>query len=68
MIRVICRDVNIGAAANVGGPVDIEHRTFDVELTAIETWLKEPSVMNDHYRTREVIGFELLPDTAKATP
>lgn len=57
-IRLICRTVNIGAAANIGGPVDVEHRTIDVDVPdEVHAWL----TANQQWITREVIGVECIP-------
>lgn len=60
MIRLICRNIDVGAAANVGGPVNVSHKTFDIRNTEVEAWLKE--AQGQMYQTREVSGAELLPD------
>ena len=64
MIRFFCRDVNTGAAANVGGPVDVTFRSF-TDPAAMERWLRydgEPDYAK-HYDRREVIGVELEEET-----
>lgn len=60
MIRLIFVQVNSGEAANVGGPVSVEHKTFDVDLPVVEKWLGEPAAMNDHWTRREFVGIEVL--------
>lgn len=45
-------------AANVGGPVDMEWKTF-TDVEQLEAWLREPL---SAYETREVSGVELLPE------
>jgi hypothetical protein len=61
MVRLILREVNPGAAINVGGPVLVSHRTIDVDIPELERWLDEPRVLlHDHYITREVIGVEII--------
>lgn len=60
-LRLIVRSVSKGAAANIGGPVETEHRTFDVEATKeVEDYLLEPIHMNDHWTSREIIGVEVI--------
>ena len=61
MIRIVCRDTDVGAAVNVGGPVNLTYKTFDVELPAVEEWLREPIA----YR-REVIAVEILVEARDA--
>lgn len=56
MIRLIVRSTNVGAAANVGGPVDIGFKTFDIEAPELESYLS----INQAYLSREVIGVELI--------
>ena len=70
MIRFICREVDTGAAENVGGPVSVRYLTFlDVEM--LERWLRyadEPAYTDPGGRscnTRAVVGVELA---AKVTP
>jgi hypothetical protein len=57
MLRIICRTDDAGMAANVGGSVCTEHRTFDVELPELEAWLREPQGTYGH---RQVTGVELV--------
>lgn len=59
MIRLIVRAKDAGAAAHVGGPVDIDYRTFDVEAPALEAFLRgaDPTA----YTHRHVVGVEVLP-------
>ena len=59
MIRVIVRSADRGAAANVGGPVDVEYRTFDIEVPELESFLHQPKKENWTYTFREVIGVEV---------
>jgi hypothetical protein len=56
MIRIICHEADAGMAANVGGPVRVTHKTFDVELPELETWLLEQLA----YGHRQVEGVEIL--------
>ena len=60
MIRLICSETDAGMAANVGGPVTVNHKTFDVELPEVEVWLtaKLP------YAERRFVGIEILFDEA----
>lgn len=57
MIRVIVRTSDCGAAANVGGPVDLYFKTFDVPSAELEHYLTEDK---GKYSTREVVGVEVL--------
>ena len=34
LLRIICVDSDHGAAANIGGPVDTKHKTFEVDCPA----------------------------------
>lgn len=65
MIRLICTEVDAGAAANVGGPVNVYHKTFDAELPELEAWLREPKKMSWSYTDRMFTGIELLPPEPK---
>ena len=60
MLRVIVHSADCGAAANVGGPVHVSHRTFDIEAAALEEFLRDGRGVQ--YLHREVIGVEILPD------
>ena len=69
MIRLIIRDTDYGAAANVGGYVETRFKTFDVELPAdVEAYLREFTDERDRllaekkniWWNREVIGVEVL--------
>ena len=58
MIRIIVRTDNAGMAANVGGSVLTEMRTFDVDVPEVDAFLRERL---DTYQHRQVIGIEVLP-------
>ena len=60
MLRIICCDVNCGAAANVGGPVHTAFKTFDVDAPEVEAFLLE-FVGKGGYTERSVTGVEILP-------
>lgn len=57
-LRFVCFSKNVGAAANVGGPIDMEWKTF-TDVVEMEAWLREPL---DAYQTRQVAGVELMED------
>jgi hypothetical protein len=65
MLRVIVRETNVGAAANVGGPVTTKVKTFDIDAPALEAHLREKL---DEYISREAIGVEILNATERETP
>ena len=56
-IRIICQEIDCGSAANVGGPVVVINKTFDVAATLeLSEWLnKKPSI----YHNRTVTGVEI---------
>jgi hypothetical protein len=56
VIRIIVRSSDCGAAANVGGPVYTDYRTFDVDIPELEEFLREQRT----YLVREVVGVEVL--------
>ena len=56
MLRIIVRITDIAAAANIGGPVDITYKTFDVNLAEIETYIAR----KHQYSYREVVGVEVI--------
>lgn len=61
MIRFICHEVDTGVAENVGGPVDVEHRTF-TDVAELERWLRYEDnafLRNSRYNRRVVIGVVL---------
>lgn len=60
MLRMIVRTVDTGAAANVGGPVSVTWRTLDVHAPELEALLRDEG----GYRSRELVGVDLLPDPA----
>ena len=64
MIRIIVRAKDAGAAAHVGGPVDVTHATFDVEAPTLEAFLRAKD--GDPYCHREIVGAEVLPPTPTA--
>jgi hypothetical protein len=64
VIRVVVETCDAGMAANVGGSVHREIRTFDIEATALEAFLREPGHSLQH---RQVIGVEIIA-AAKAQP
>lgn len=41
MLRVIVRTSDTGAAAHVGGPVEVSVRTFDIEAADLEQFLRD---------------------------
>ena len=59
MLRVLCRMEDAGKAANVGGSVDCEYKTFDVDLPEVEEYIRPQPDLT--YRYVEVIGVEVLP-------
>lgn len=58
-LRFICREVNDGAARNVGGPVDISYHTF-TDATECAAWLHQDGAPKWALVARECIGVELL--------
>lgn len=57
MMRLIVRVVNVGSAVNVGGPPDTTFKTFDVDASDVEEFIRLNSVK---YATTEVVGVEIL--------
>jgi len=58
-VRLIVRTVDVGAACNVGGPVNVLYKSFDLHVPELESFLKKNQVK---YVTSEVIGAELVED------
>ena len=69
MIRVIVQTCDAGMAANVGGSVNEEFRTFDIEAPALEAHLREYVDAKKRGETtywhRNAVGVELLPEEPK---
>jgi hypothetical protein len=57
MLKVIVRTDNAGMAANVGGAVLTEYRTFEIDAAALEAFLRENVGSLCH---RQVVGVEIL--------
>ena len=60
MLRLIFATTDAGRAANCGGPVIVEHKTFDVDLPDVEQWLSEPKTQQWSYIDRCFVGLEVL--------
>jgi len=58
MLRLIFRETDIGAAANIGGPVNVKHETFDVDLPHVESWLRKYE--GNQWTTRELVGVAIV--------
>jgi hypothetical protein len=57
MIRIVCSIADASMAANVGGPVQVAMKTFDVDLPELEQWLTK----RDHsYQERTFTGIEVI--------
>lgn len=59
-IRIIVQTTDRTAAANVGGPVDILVKTFDIEAPELEAFLHAPIKDNWAYVHRQIVGAEVL--------
>ena len=58
-LRVICNDVDYGAAANVGGPVCAELKTFEISGPAVEAlaeWLDPKRNGQPSHGFRNIVG------------
>jgi len=60
-IRIIVREDDAAMAANVGGDVHTQFRTFDIEHAELERLLRG---QESAYVERRVVGVELLPPKA----
>jgi hypothetical protein len=60
MIRILVRSVDEGGAINVGSPVDVQYKTFDIDAQEIEAYLTEFSGYQNHYVIRSVVGVEII--------
>jgi hypothetical protein len=61
MIRIIVRSIDEAGAIHLGSPVDISHKTFDVELPEVEQYLQEFAGKSGYYITRSIVGAEVKP-------
>lgn len=61
MLRIVVRTDDAAMAANVGGAVKTEYRTFEIEAPELEAFLREPTGKNWSYVERQAIGIELPP-------
>jgi hypothetical protein len=59
-LRIIVCDVDSGYACNVGGPVAVNYRTFDIDAPEVEAFLREPSEKKWSYSQRTISGVEVL--------
>jgi hypothetical protein len=57
MIRLIFKEDDATCVAGFGGPVVTTNRTFDLELSVVEEWLRGGS----DYQYRQFVGMELIP-------
>lgn len=53
MIELICREVHIGAAANIGGPPETKYVRFQIDHDNLESWLKGGE---QQWSRREIVG------------
>ena len=56
-LRVIVTTTDAEAAANVGGPVHVTHKTFDIEAPEVEAFMAEKM---HSYQYRAIVGVEVL--------
>jgi len=56
MLRFIVRETDIGAAANIGGPVNNTWVTIDGDTDRLEALLAEKKA----WTTRELVGVEII--------
>lgn len=56
-IRIIVTTTDAGAAANVGGPVHVTHKTFDVEAPEVEAFVAEKM---RPFQYRSIVGVEVI--------
>ena len=62
MLRLICFSNNFDAASTVGGPVDVEHKTFELtcsnDIAEAIAWLSK----EQKYIHRGITGVEVVGD------
>lgn len=60
MIRIICREQDVGAAAHCdGAKAVVSFRVFEHEVPMLEAWM---NAKTGSYVEREIIGVEVCPD------
>ena len=64
-LRIIVTETDWYAAANVGGPAIVKHKTFDVEAPEVEAFLS--AFRESPYGSRFIAGVEVITPT-KDTP
>ena len=64
MIRLIVQTDDASMAANVGGSVHTDFRSFDLDHPALEAFLRE----RERYIERRLIGCELLDTSDSQEP
>ena len=57
MLRIIVRTDDASMAANVGGPVFSDFKTFDIHAPEVEAFLRTPA---PQLGQRQVVGVELV--------
>ena len=57
MLRILCVENDTNAAAHVGGPVSVTHKTFAAGCPALEAWLKGEG---NSYIIRSIVGVEIV--------
>jgi len=62
-LRIIIRTDDASLAANIGGAVETQYRTFDVDLPEVEEFLSEPKSRKWAYAHRQVVGVEIKEPT-----
>lgn len=68
-LRIIVCDVDSGNACNVGGPVEVKYRTFDIEAPEVEAFVREPKDFGWSYYQRHISGVEVRdPEVQRALP
>lgn len=64
-LRVIITTSDATAAAHVGGPVNVTHKTFDIEAPEVEAFMRESM---SEFCNRVLVGVEIIEsDALKST-
>lgn len=58
MIRIICTETDCSAMINIGGPLDIKCKTFDIKAPELEAFISEKKECIN----RTIVGVEVMPD------
>ena len=59
MLRIVIRTDDASLAANVGGAVETNYRTIDIDAPEVENFLRAAQEKDCQYLQRQIVGAEL---------